>query len=367
MELVAASPNIQVRFQVSLPQNLYTAALLLASAQRFEGLGDWVFQMAPNLTAVLSNHLAQFAHLMGYCVDLWGELMVLTDQQARVNFDALVDSLTRQPEVVFRQAARRGLDRRLVEWQLAPAGSAVKAARGELAPLLTQIWEQRQLRNSGPPGETLAEAQALIPLLVDSGRLKDFLLFTVDALWKQVFEHRYTEDLAQIRRAVAYHRAQSYPNEFRAAFAAITGRTFPSEVEDRLLGVRLVVMTPTRHIGPYLVFSRQGQILYISFNADTAPSQTAPHERTGILYLPLKALADETRLQIIGLLVNGERYVGEIAQLLGLSDSSASRHLNLLTAAGILDVRKEDRQKFFSLNQERVRTLVANLQELFHL
>jgi len=367
MELVAASPNVQIEFQVSLPQNLYAAALLLASAKHFEGFGDWVTQTAANLTISLSIHLKQFAQLMGYCSGLWGELVALADQGVQVSCDSLMENLVHQPEVAFRQAARRGLDRRLVEWELAPAGSALSADASELAFLLARVWEQRQTRNSGMTGETLAEAQDLAGLIVDPGQLKDLLLSTVDELWKQVYRRRYLEDLSQIKRAVAYHQAQRYPHEFKAAFVAITGRAFPSEVEGQLQGVRLAVMTPARHIGPYLVLVREGQTLYIAFNADTAPRQLAPQERTGILYPPLKALADETRLQIIGLLVNGERYVGEIAELLDLSDSSASRHLNLLTAAGILDVRRENKQKFFRLDQDRMRALVADLQGLFHL
>jgi len=51
-----------------------------------------------------------------------------------------------------------------------------------------------------------------------------------------------------------------------------------------------------------------------------------------------KALADETRLQILALLSwGGELCVCDIMRVLGLTQSKASRHLRYLTQAGILE------------------------------
>ena len=56
----------------------------------------------------------------------------------------------------------------------------------------------------------------------------------------------------------------------------------------------------------------------------------------------LKALANERRLKILKILKkNSELSVGEVAEEIGLSFRSTSRHLNLLYRAGILEpVRK---------------------------
>ena len=59
--------------------------------------------------------------------------------------------------------------------------------------------------------------------------------------------------------------------------------------------------------------------------------------------------------------------MGEIAALLDLSQSSASRHLNLLTAAEVLTVRRENNLKYFRINPERARALIADLQHLLRL
>jgi len=55
-----------------------------------------------------------------------------------------------------------------------------------------------------------------------------------------------------------------------------------------------------------------------------------------------KALADETRLQMMALIVSeGELCVCDCMQVLDISQSKASRHLRYLANAGLLDDRRE--------------------------
>jgi DNA-binding transcriptional ArsR family regulator len=49
-----------------------------------------------------------------------------------------------------------------------------------------------------------------------------------------------------------------------------------------------------------------------------------------------QALSEPTRLQILNLLRQGERSVGELAQLCGYSSANISRHLTLLTQHGLV-------------------------------
>jgi len=304
--------------------------------------------------------------LAGYASAFWRGLIAQPEMRGDVDGSGLIAYLAAKPEEDFRLALRMGLDRRLHDLELASTGSAGTANREQLAVLLVQVWQERQVQEGGLAEESQAGAKALVDFFCEPDRLKQQMLAVLSGVW-DVFRQRYSGDLVQIRRAVAYHRAQHYPSEFKTAFVAITGRTIPPRLENHLVGVQRVVMAPTRHIGPYVLFSPYGETLYISFNANTAPGRRAAQESIATLYPPLKALADETRLQIVNLLTGGERYVGEIAELLDLSHSSASRHLNLLTAAEILDVRKENNLKYFGLNHGRVHSLIADLQELFHL
>jgi ArsR family transcriptional regulator len=55
----------------------------------------------------------------------------------------------------------------------------------------------------------------------------------------------------------------------------------------------------------------------------------------------LRALADRTRLRIIGLLLAGEVCVCDIHESLGIPQPKASRHLAYLRRTGLVDTRKD--------------------------
>jgi len=64
-----------------------------------------------------------------------------------------------------------------------------------------------------------------------------------------------------------------------------------------------------------------------------------------------KALADETRLEIIRILKNqkGELSCGEIGEQINISKSTASYHFKTLREAGLTSTRKEAKNKYVKL------------------
>ncbi len=62
-----------------------------------------------------------------------------------------------------------------------------------------------------------------------------------------------------------------------------------------------------------------------------------------------KALADETRLRVLMLLEPGELCLCQLIAVLGLSPSTVSKHVSLLTAAGLVTCRKEGRWHYYKL------------------
>ncbi|MFL6734933.1 MAG: ArsR/SmtB family transcription factor [Sphingomicrobium sp.] len=65
-----------------------------------------------------------------------------------------------------------------------------------------------------------------------------------------------------------------------------------------------------------------------------------------------QALADSTRLRVLALLRMMELSVGELAQVLGQSQPRVSRHLKILSDAGLLERRKEGSWVFLTLAHE---------------
>ena len=66
------------------------------------------------------------------------------------------------------------------------------------------------------------------------------------------------------------------------------------------------------------------------------------------------ALSDEIRLDVVGLLLNGERCVCELMDELDMAQSRLSWHLKTLSDAGIISGRKEGRWVYYSLDPDAI-------------
>lgn len=62
-----------------------------------------------------------------------------------------------------------------------------------------------------------------------------------------------------------------------------------------------------------------------------------------------RALAEPNRFQIVDLLLRGPRPVGDMVTQLGLRQPQVSKHLRVLSDAGLVDVRVEAQRRIYSL------------------
>jgi DNA-binding transcriptional ArsR family regulator len=76
-----------------------------------------------------------------------------------------------------------------------------------------------------------------------------------------------------------------------------------------------------------------------------------------------KALADESRLRIVGLLAQGERSVQELATLLDLKEPTVSHHLAILRAQGLVSARAEGTTRWHRLDREALEVLSRRVLE----
>ncbi|MGB5423455.1 MAG: metalloregulator ArsR/SmtB family transcription factor [Desulfobacterales bacterium] len=65
-----------------------------------------------------------------------------------------------------------------------------------------------------------------------------------------------------------------------------------------------------------------------------------------------KALADETRIRILGALQGRELCVCQLIELLGLAPSTVSKHLSILRNARLINSRKAGRWMYYRLSGE---------------
>lgn len=72
-----------------------------------------------------------------------------------------------------------------------------------------------------------------------------------------------------------------------------------------------------------------------------------------------KVFGDSTRIRILYALFESELCVGDIAQLLNLSQSAVSHQLKLLKDAKLVKFRREGKIIFYALDDEHVRTIIS--------
>jgi len=79
----------------------------------------------------------------------------------------------------------------------------------------------------------------------------------------------------------------------------------------------------------------------------------------------LKALANRHRLLIICQLIDGERSVGELAEFLGIRDSTVSQHLALLRKDGLVSARRDGQTIWYSISSGPARELLETLYRVY--
>jgi ArsR family transcriptional regulator len=79
----------------------------------------------------------------------------------------------------------------------------------------------------------------------------------------------------------------------------------------------------------------------------------------------LRALANERRLMILCQLTGGERSVGELLPLIGLSQSALSQHLAVLRSDGLVATRREGVSIRYRIADPAAAQVLATLATIF--
>lgn len=79
----------------------------------------------------------------------------------------------------------------------------------------------------------------------------------------------------------------------------------------------------------------------------------------------LKALANRHRLLILCQLIDGERSVGQLAEFLGIRDSTVSQHLALLRRDRIIAGRRDGQTIWYRIESEPARNVISALYNTY--
>ncbi len=96
-------------------------------------------------------------------------------------------------------------------------------------------------------------------------------------------------------------------------------------------------------------------------NLDIDALMTSAREASGFL----KALAHEARLLILCLLMEAEKSVTEIEEVLSLRQPAVSQQLARLRAEGLVETRRDGKNVYYSLARPEVREIIGALHRTF--
>ncbi len=283
------------------------------------------------------------------------------------DFLAYLDKVAAQDPVALRDQGIDKLIHYLRETVLLESGERLPTREELLADLeLCLAWWRRLEEHEHMDESTIVQVHAL---LNDPAELAALIVSHMRIMWYEVLASEWQRSLPILQEALAAHRKVDYSGlTALEAIKAVTGRDLSGKWDRKLDSIEHLVFIPTTYLGPYVSLFCDGTTGRVMFGARLPKG--APASGSALSYAELltrlNALADETRLRMLGLLgQEGELCAQDIMTRLGLTQSSTSRHLRHLVAAGYLTERRQDVEKCYSLNPERLedtaRALVSSL------
>ena len=100
----------------------------------------------------------------------------------------------------------------------------------------------------------------------------------------------------------------------------------------------------------------------LRMSADTQPRVLAS-ETAHAAAASLALLADDTRLKILWVLMQGEHHVNALAEIVGAKAPAVSQHLGKLRLAGMVLVRREGTYAYYQASDDHISRIVTLLVE----
>ncbi|HEU5097604.1 MAG TPA: metalloregulator ArsR/SmtB family transcription factor [Roseiflexaceae bacterium] len=220
------------------------------------------------------------------------------------------------------------------------------------------------------PGRPIEQALALEAhrLLNDPPALQDLIVAHLYDMWENVLGaewERLIQKMAAFRNFLEHRPlpARSVADSIRA----FINRELPDTISAQLAGVRQVVFVLSPYIRLHAArFGSDTTIwVFVMGHFTALPLRAAPIKRAELIR-PLTALADDTRLHILELLVRHEELpTQEIIAQLDQSQPNVSRHLKQLVAAGFVEeLRGDGAHKRYRLHPRQVDSIFWTLRQL---
>ena len=375
--LVQAHAQPNSRGLLSLPANLTTAMTLVdyalhngpEPASQLRAIAQSLPEPAKEALELLRTILAH-----GTSLGTFWLARIPGDDSAQRSWPALRGRLATMSDDEMRALVDHGIIENLryylahlrpqpeVEWRLAhisePSPNTLDTTNPRTRRIaLRSMLASWNVERTGP----------VIAFWEDPVRLRETLLAFLDALWDHAFGAAWEDGqpaLADIAAAVGKPRGPLTPEEL---ILQVTG-LLPNNPELTAPDVDTFVFAPCLWLGSYVSFADLPSIgeRYIFYEPaelrDPAGQAAAiappskPVDALAEISPALEALGEGTRLRVLVLLAGHDwMFTQQVADALGVHQSTVSRHFAQLEHAGLVHSRREGSSKHYRLNRARIR------------
>lgn len=347
--ILQPTTDIRIQFVVSPALDLVNAMYFTSLAGQFEGVDDWPVQTRPLLEPALRDELDFLFSYPGGEPGIMGALndTLFFHPDAWPTVEALVTFVRSLPDSGEGTPERSGIQSLALHATRWPTWSERTPNRSTPAP--SDPTARDAIRTAAARGGM--DVEQVLTLYDDPAQVRERIVRLIERFYEEHYGPDEPRRIECMRRSVARHEAERV-TDVDALLRRVTGRDvscIAEEPED----YRRFVFVPSLDVGAYNSCADLPPVhgLYYACEREFA-GDADEEERTRRMAMVYKALADEQRLRILRLLRDGELYAQQIVERTGLHQSVVSRHLMFLKAVGLVNVRRQNNMKFFSLNTE---------------
>lgn len=338
---LSSDHTFPIRVALEPVYNALNSLALLNEVERLPGLNTWVLQTA----AALTPEQRQTHHLV-----FEGLRAVLTPLHDEADFPTYLHKLSELDPYLMRKSVLESLQGRFA--RLASYASPDTARL--LDDVQAYLYCVKQVQGEDAFHEEIqVQTHALFQR---PEAMKQLLLTHLEMLWKTTFATEWRRVQGSLRwQAEMFSRSLDERESLQATFHSLTGRSLPHHQSAEILAqaeeLAEIILIPSWHTGRYVTAWDEERISLdkratVRLFFSEPPNYDIPVLRLHTvgrseLRARLAALADETRLRILELLVQRDELPAQdIIAALDLSQSSVSRHLKQLVSMGYLYERR---------------------------
>jgi DNA-binding transcriptional ArsR family regulator len=206
------------------------------------------------------------------------------------------------------------------------------------------------------------DADAIMAWYDRPAELRERMARLIERFYTDHYEKEMPQRMPALERSVAAHRAEG--NTDAEDVARKLQRRPKSCMELACADWERPIFVPSMDMGVYNSCATVEGVHGMFYQLEPEfMGVTIDVEETRLARI-YRALADEQRLRILRLLRGREMYAQEIVEATGIHQSVVSRHLSFMKAVGLVNARRQNNMKFFSINPSIRDELTGTLELL---